>query len=89
MKGISYNMPLNFYLLTFCNNLRKKISFIHSRQRKKRIMLINTSHLVSSDISNNDKTRYLIESNSDYSNYSNTSQEFEPVWITLSLISSK
>ncbi|CAF3528844.1 unnamed protein product [Rotaria socialis] len=49
-------------------------------------MLITTSHLVSSDVNNN-KTRYLIQANSNYNNYSGFSQEFEPIWISLSLIS--
>ncbi|CAF0867618.1 unnamed protein product [Rotaria sordida] len=50
-------------------------------------MVITTNHWISSDINNNNKTKYLIQFTHDYYNYSDLSQEFKPVWISLSLIS--
>jgi hypothetical protein len=50
-------------------------------------MLVTTNHWNSTD--NNDETSTLIQLNNDYSNYSDYSQETEPVWICLSLISGK
>ncbi|CAF3757787.1 unnamed protein product [Rotaria sp. Silwood1] len=50
-------------------------------------MVITTNHWVSSAMNNNTKTKYLIQFNHDYNNYSDISQEFKPIWISLSLIS--
>ncbi|CAF3322302.1 unnamed protein product [Rotaria sp. Silwood2] len=50
-------------------------------------MVITTNHWVSSAINNNNKTKYLIQFNHDYNNYSDFSQEFKPIWVSLSLIS--
>jgi hypothetical protein len=50
-------------------------------------MLINTDHPISSDIYN--ETKNFIQFNDDYSNSSIISPEFQPIWISVPLISSK
>ncbi len=50
-------------------------------------MLITTNYWIKSDHDN--ETRNITQFKNEYNNYSNISQEFEPIWISLSLISSK
>jgi hypothetical protein len=50
-------------------------------------MIITTNHQISSDIDN--KTRNTIQFNNAYLNYSDFSQEYQPMWVSLPLICSK
>jgi len=50
-------------------------------------MLITTNHWV--QVNSDNETTNIIQFKNDYNNYTDIPQEFQPIWISLPLISSK